>query len=154
MAQEPTNAPMMEDDPSMIRSRREAIIILSMWGCCFLYSVPYCYLNGYLSHEALPTAQEVADSSTSPLTAEDVASQKPTTSTGPGIGNVAGKLESLNRKPDSVTYPFDLGIPDWVFWGIVLPWCLCVIATVIFCNFIYAEDDLGASEEEIAENHS
>ena len=154
MAKESTNDPLMEDDPSMIRSRREAIIILSIWTCCFLYSVPYCYLNGYRSHEPLPTAQEVAASPRSPLTAEDVASQKPMTATGPGIGNIPGKLESFNRKADSVTYPFDLGIPDWVFWGIVVPWSLCILASVLFCVFIFAEDDLGASEEATAESLS
>ncbi len=114
----------MEDDPSFLRSRREAFLILSMWLCCFLYSVPYCYLNGYQTREPLANA------------------------VGPGISNLAEGLNARNRTSDSVTYPFDLGIPDWVFWGVITPWALCILATVIFCVFIFAEDELAPDNEE------
>lgn len=41
----PINRP--PDDPVFLHSRREAIVILIVWGLCFAWTVPYCYLNGY-----------------------------------------------------------------------------------------------------------
>jgi sodium/pantothenate symporter len=41
--------------------------------------------------------------------------------------------------------PTVLGMPRWVFWGIFLPWIFADIATVIFCFFFMADDDLGES---------
>ena len=35
------------------------------------------------------------------------------------------------------------GMPSWIFWGVMLPWALCGIFTVIFAGFVMAEDDLG-----------
>src|ERR1700682_4419644 len=36
-----------------------------------------------------------------------------------------------------------LGMPDWVFWSVVLPWGLCLAFSVWFCFFFMADDDLG-----------
>ncbi len=35
------------DDPVFVHSRREALVILLVWGLCFAWTVPYCYLYGY-----------------------------------------------------------------------------------------------------------
>jgi tellurite resistance protein TehA-like permease len=113
------------DDPSLIRSRREAFMILGLWAACFVYTATYCYLFGYSSHEPL----------------------KASVSTGPDIAVVVGPLESFNRDPASITYPFDLGIPDWVLWGIVTPWAICIVLSLIFCLFIYTDEDLGVELE-------
>lgn len=37
-----------ELDPVFVHSRREAVVILLVWLLCLLWSVPYCYLNGYI----------------------------------------------------------------------------------------------------------
>ncbi len=39
--------PGMEYDPTFINSRKEAIIIFSVWILALLWTIPYCYLNGY-----------------------------------------------------------------------------------------------------------
>ena len=31
---------------------------------------------------------------------------------------------------------FVLGVPDWVFWGIVLPWCACTLAGWVMSVFV------------------
>ena len=41
----PINRP--PDDPLFLHSRREAGVILLVWGLCFAWTVPYCYLYGY-----------------------------------------------------------------------------------------------------------
>jgi hypothetical protein len=38
-------------DPVYIHSRREAAVIISTWFIALLWTVPYCYLNGYLPDE-------------------------------------------------------------------------------------------------------
>lgn len=41
-----------------------------------------------------------------------------------------------------------LGMPDWVFWSIVLPWALCLAFSVWFCFVFMADDDLGQDQDE------
>lgn len=40
------------DDPVFLHSRREAVVILGVWALSLLWTVPYCYLNGYQSPAA------------------------------------------------------------------------------------------------------
>ena len=53
-----------------------------------------------------------------------------------------------------------LGIPDWVFWGIAVPWLAANLVTIVFCFGFMKDDDLGEAnegadlEEEIAEMHA
>jgi hypothetical protein len=41
-----------------------------------------------------------------------------------------------------------LGIPDWVFWSVVLPWLLCFLFSIWFCFRFMADDDLGKDTDE------
>src|SRR5262249_49362882 len=41
-----------------------------------------------------------------------------------------------------------LGMPDWVFWSVVVPWVLCLVFSVWFCFGYMADDDLGQDREE------
>ncbi len=112
-----------QEDPIYRNSLREARMILILWACCMVYTVAYCYLFGFMSHEPLPTA------------------------TGPAIGELVGPLEAFNRDPDSVTYPLGLGIPDWIFYGVALPWVVCTVLSFVYGLFIFAEDDLSDESE-------
>ena len=40
-----------------------------------------------------------------------------------------------------------LGMPDWVFWCIFVPWGCCVLLTAWFCFFFMADDDLGQDRD-------
>ena len=120
--------PELELDPLLVHSLREAKFILCLWACCFVYTVAYCYLNGYLSYEPLPGAKPFA------------------------IGSVVGPAGSFLRDPDSLTYPFGLGIPDWVFYGVVVPWAVCIILTFWYAFFLYAEDDLSPHDASAGDN--
>jgi hypothetical protein len=46
------------------------------------------------------------------------------------------------REPDSLT--FVLWFPDWVFWGIVVPWAICTLASVGFAFAFMGDEGLGA----------
>jgi len=41
-----------------------------------------------------------------------------------------------------------LGMPDWVFWSVVLPWGICFLFSLWFCFAFMADDDLGQDPEE------
>lgn len=36
-----------------------------------------------------------------------------------------------------------LGMPRWFFWGIVTPWVVCCVVSVLFAAFGMVNDDLG-----------
>jgi hypothetical protein len=44
---------------------------------------------------------------------------------------------------------FVLGFPDWVFWGIVAPWTVCVVIGCWFAYFYMTDDDLGEQESDV-----
>ena len=46
-----------------------------------------------------------------------------------------------------------LGMPDWVFWAVVLPWGVALIFSVWFCFVFMADDDLGQDPEEKESGH-
>jgi hypothetical protein len=48
-----------------------------------------------------------------------------------------------DRKPDDLT--FVLGFPDWVFWGIVVPWGVCYLISALFA-FVLIEDAVLADD--------
>jgi hypothetical protein len=35
------------------------------------------------------------------------------------------------------------GIPGWFFWGVVVPWGVCGVVTLIYAGFFISDDDLG-----------
>lgn len=45
------------------------------------------------------------------------------------------------RAADELT--FVLGMPAWVFWGIVAPWSLCTLASIWFAMRFMRDDPLG-----------
>ena len=111
------------DDPVYRNSLREAKIILAVWAVALLYTCTYCYLYGYLSHPSDPAA------------------------TGPAISSWFGPLKSFDRDPASLTTPLGLGIPDWVFYGVGVPWIICSLVTFWFCLFVFKEDELGDEQD-------
>lgn len=58
----------------------------------------------------------------------------------------SGYLLGYNRNADDIR--LILGMPDWVFWSVVLPWALCLLFSVWFCFRYMADDDLGRDPDE------
>lgn len=48
---------------------------------------------------------------------------------------------------DSQTPTLWFGVPDWVLWGIVLPWTLCTLVSWWFGLRFMSDDDLGGEPE-------
>ncbi len=55
-----------------------------------------------------------------------------------------------NRDPQTLT--FVLGFPDWVFWGIIAPWIVCVFLSYWFGYRFVRDDTLGAERDEGADD--
>lgn len=67
---------------------------------------------------------------------------------GPSIGTLVGTLETFNRDPQFLTTPLGLGVPDWVFYGVIIPWVVSGFITILFCLCFFVEDDLSLSNVE------
>mgnify|MGYP003350670537 CR=1 FL=1 len=50
-------------------------------------------------------------------------------------------LFGYHRTAESLT--FVLGFPDWIFWGILAPWTVCVIFSCYFGLTFVRDEDLG-----------
>jgi hypothetical protein len=50
-------------------------------------------------------------------------------------------LAGYDRDPRTIELV--LGMPDWVFWGVAVPWGCCLLFSVWFCFRYVADDDLG-----------
>lgn len=85
-----------KQDSIVRRSRREAMLSVTLWLAALTYTVGYCSRHAY-----------------------------------------GRSLESLT---------FVLGFPDWVFWGIVTPWAVCV-AICLWFAFGYMTDAPLASDD-------
>jgi Protein of unknown function (DUF997) len=45
-----------------------------------------------------------------------------------------------SRSLESLT--FVLGFPDWVFWGILTPWCVCFLVSSLVSYLFMTDGDL------------
>lgn len=98
--------PRFVEDPVVTSSRREAVWTFLLWCAALVYSVGYCYFNGY---------------------------NRP-----------------LDKSLDGMKFYF--GWPDWVFFGIVVPWLICVVISTLFAFAFMRDgklaDDLGVDAAE------
>jgi len=46
-----------------------------------------------------------------------------------------------DRDPSSLT--FVLGIPDWVFYGVFVPWTICTALSFVVSRYVMRDEDLG-----------
>lgn len=54
-------------------------------------------------------------------------------------------LFGYNRSIDEMT--FVIGFPDWIFWGIVVPWTVCLLVSWWFAYSFMADETLGEQLE-------
>ncbi len=54
-------------------------------------------------------------------------------------------LRGYGRKAETLT--FVLGMPDWVFWGILLPWGASFVAAFWFAYGFMKDEDLGQEKD-------
>jgi hypothetical protein len=85
--------PQSAEDPVLVSSRREALVVFLIWVSAMAYTLFYCEGHAY------------------------------------------------GRKAEDIRYIF--GCPDWVVWGVALPWGVCVVLSWIFASVFMRDEDLG-----------
>ena len=43
---------------------------------------------------------------------------------------------------------FVLGFPDWIFWGVITPWSVCIVLSYVFAMFFMKDEDIGEDPDE------
>lgn len=120
--------PHTPEDPILVSSRREALIVFAAWLVALTWSVSYCYSNGYVSD-----IKRISDSQS----VEVKQSADPDA--------LPELWVDRGRGPERIK--FVLGFPDWIFWGVALPWWVCTAFSLWFGAFIVRDEDLGADIE-------
>jgi hypothetical protein len=59
-----------------------------------------------------------------------------------------GYCTLFGYRRDPATLTFVLGFPDWVFWGVILPWVVCVGLCVWFAYGFMKDAEFGAEVDE------
>ena len=90
--------PVRPEDPVLVSSRKEALVVLAIWTVACVYTVGYCAAFGW------------------------------------------------QREPQSLE--FVLGVPDWIFWGVLVPWTVCTLLSFWVSNFLIKDQDLGEEQAE------
>lgn len=55
-------------------------------------------------------------------------------------------VHGYQRAPETLTLVW--GVPDWCFWGIVVPWALCVGLSWLLAHFFMRDEELGEERED------
>jgi len=50
-------------------------------------------------------------------------------------------LFGYERSLDSLTFVWCF--PDWVFWGIIAPWGVCLVLSTLFAFWVMGDESLG-----------
>lgn len=50
-------------------------------------------------------------------------------------------FNGYGRDAESLT--FVLWFPDWVFWGVIVPWTVCLLFSLVFAFRIMGDEPLG-----------
>lgn len=48
---------------------------------------------------------------------------------------------------DVADLKFVFGFPDWIFWGIIAPWTVCILFSFVFSAVCMRDEDLGEDTE-------
>lgn len=55
-------------------------------------------------------------------------------------------IYAYGRKASEIEIIF--GFPDWVFWGVLVPWGICTVISIVFAFWIMQDDPLGDAAED------
>src|SRR5438105_13694835 len=59
-----------------------------------------------------------------------------------------GVCYRLGYGRDVATLTYVVGFPDWIFWGVVLPWTVCTGLSFVLSCFVIRDEDLGEEQTE------
>jgi hypothetical protein len=56
-------------------------------------------------------------------------------------------MHGYHRPVADVQYVY--GFPDWVFWGLVVPWLACTVVSFLVAQFVMSDEHLAADEDDL-----
>ena len=114
---------VVEYDPEFLQARREMLVILILFSLVAVWSIGTCLYMGYPDLEASKLSLADASGRLEPtdLKPTDGATVEPAAIPSPAVPERPFQLSMV------------LGLPAWVFWGIVLPWLVVDVVAVWFC---------------------
>lgn len=114
---------VVEYDPEFLQARREMLVILILFSAVAVWSIGTCLYMGYPDPEASKLSLVDASGRLEPtdLRPTDGAAMEPAANPSPAVPGRPVQLSMV------------LGLPAWVFWGIVLPWLAVDVVAVWFC---------------------
>ena len=129
-------------DPEYLQSLRELVVILLLFGVCFVWTIGVSALAGYNVAQHGVSEASGESSQTGSTGKHEVEGQADDSTlfgekVGPDVGNM-----SNGQMAASIV----LGMPSWVFWGIVLPWIIIDIAVIWFCFRFMQSNSLPQDE--------
>lgn len=54
-------------------------------------------------------------------------------------------INGYNRPAGDIQIVY--GFPDWIFWGVVVPWGICTIISIAYALIFMTDDPLGEAAE-------
>jgi uncharacterized membrane protein YhdT len=59
-----------------------------------------------------------------------------------------GVCYRLGYGRDVATLTYVFGFPDWIFWGVIVPWSVCTGLCFVVPRFVITDEDLGEEQAE------
>jgi hypothetical protein len=59
-----------------------------------------------------------------------------------------GVCYRLGYGRDVATLTYVFGFPDWIFWGVIVPWTVCTGLCFVVPRFVITDEDLGEEQAE------
>jgi hypothetical protein len=59
-----------------------------------------------------------------------------------------GVCYRLGYDRDVTTMTYVFGFPDWIFWGVIVPWTVCTALCFVVPRFVITDEDLGEEQAE------
>ena len=58
-----------------------------------------------------------------------------------------GSYWYIGNQGPTESVPITLGMPSWVFWGVLMPWCMATTFSVVFSLVFMVDEPLGEGTE-------
>ena len=65
-----------------------------------------------------------------------------------------GYCAAFGYRRTALDLRFVLGFPDWVFWGVVTPWVICAVVSLVASHFFMTDEDMGEDDEDSGDANS
>ena len=140
------------DDPVLRSARREMIVTFLIAAVALSWSVGYSYVNGYLAdpHAVELVGLKEAKEQSRPRLVPAMGLGKAGPAERVSIPSTPAVVQVRDKQTGQIvrTVRLTLGFPDWIVWGVIVPWSICICISFVFGAIFMRDDDLGEDQVE------